>query len=130
MTTTAPSTPPAERTLPVFGPGPRVLVVDGRAVAPAAVATTGRERRRGLLGTSGVSGALLITRCSSVHMVGMRYPLEVAVLDRRGRCIAVHALRPGHLGTRPRLRGRACLEAAAGSFAAWGLRVGSTVTTG
>jgi len=119
--TTSPATP-------VFGPGPAALVVDGFAVAAVAVARSRAERRTGLLGSSGVDGALWITRCGAVHTVGMTYPLDVAFLDRRGRVTAVRAMPPGRW-SRPRLRARSTLEAEVGSFAAWGLAVGSVVST-
>lgn len=40
---------------------------------------------------------LLISRCSSIHTIGMRYPIDVVFMDRRGRvlrvCAAVRAAR-------------------------------------
>ncbi len=116
--------------LPRFGPGPRQLVVDGRAVAPLAVADTPAQRRKGLLGTSGVDGALWITHCPSVHMVGMRYPIDVAVLDRDGRVLRVATLRAWTGMTRPRLRARVTVEAAAGSLAQWGVQRGCVLRIG
>ena len=68
----------------VFGPGPGRLLCDGRDVAAAALADTADSRRKGLLGTDAVEGALWITKCPSVHMMGMRYPIDVAVVDRDG----------------------------------------------
>jgi uncharacterized membrane protein (UPF0127 family) len=112
----------------VFGPGPGRLLVDGRPVAALAVARTATERRRGLLGTSGVEGALWIERCPSVHMVGMRYPIDVAVLDRHGVVLRVATLRPTWGMTRWRLRARATVEAAAGSLRQWGVERGSRLT--
>lgn len=114
----------------MFGPGPRVLLCDGRAVSPLAVAETSRDRRRGLLGTSSVDGALWITRCPSVHMMGMRYPIDVAVVDRDGRVLHLDTLRPFVGMTRFRLRASATIEAAAGSMAAWDVRLGSVLTIG
>ncbi|WP_404352950.1 DUF192 domain-containing protein [Phycicoccus jejuensis] len=115
---------------PVFGPGPHRLLADGRDVAPLAVADTPAERRHGLLGTGGVEGALWITRCPSVHMVGMRYAIDVAVVDRRGRVLRTATLRPWTGMTRPRLRASATVEAAAGSLARWGVRPGTVLTVG
>lgn len=115
---------------PWFGPGDRRLLVDGRAVAPLAVADTPRERRRGLLGTRGIDGALWITRCPSVHMVGMRYPIDVAVVDGWGRVLLVATLRPWTGMTRPRWRASATVEAAAGSMATWGVGTGSLLDIG
>ncbi|WP_435743824.1 DUF192 domain-containing protein [Nocardioides sp. SYSU DS0663] len=114
----------------VLGPGDRVLLCDGRPVAPLEVAETTRARRRGLLGTDAVVGALWITRCPSVHMVGMRYPIDVAVVDRRGRVLTVATLRR-HVGmTRPRLRASATIEAAAGAMDAWRVQRGSVLAIG
>jgi uncharacterized membrane protein (UPF0127 family) len=115
---------------PAFGPGDRVLMCDGRPVAPLAVADTARTRRRGLLGTSAVEGALWITRAPSVHMVGMRYPIDVAVVDKGGRVIHLATLRPWTGMTRFRLRASATIEAAAGAMAAWGVRMGSQLAIG
>ncbi|WP_228387840.1 MULTISPECIES: DUF192 domain-containing protein [unclassified Nocardioides] len=114
----------------VFGPGDRALLLDGTPVAPLAVAETARARRRGLLGTDRVVGALWITRCPSVHMVGMRYPIDVAVVDREGRVLHVATLRRLTGMTRFRLRASATIEAAAGSMTAWGVRRGSVLTIG
>mgnify|MGYP003345145895 CR=1 FL=1 len=50
----------------VFGPGPRTLICDGRAVAPVAVADTAWTRGRGLLGTRGIEGALWLSRTRSI----------------------------------------------------------------
>jgi len=109
----------------VFGPGPGRLLCDGRPVAPAALADTAGERRKGLLGTDAVEGALWITKCPSVHMVGMRYPIDVAVVDRQGVVLKVATLKPWLGGTRPRFRAAATIEAPAGALADWGVRVGS-----
>ena len=83
----------------VFGPGPYTLLCDGRPVAPAAVAETSATRRRGLLRTDRVEGALWITRCPSVHMIGMRYPIDVAVVDREGTVLLTKTISPWTGGT-------------------------------
>jgi uncharacterized protein len=118
------------RQKPVFGPGDQVLLCDGRPVAPLAVADSARTRRKGLLGSSAVEGALWITRAPSVHMVAMRYPIDVAVVDKQGLVLHVDTLRPWTGMTRFRLRASATIEAAAGSMAAWGVRVGSVLEIG
>lgn len=108
--------------------GADVLVVDGRPVAPVRVARTHREKGRGLLGTTGVDGALWLEGTSSVHMMGMRYPIDVAVLDGEGRVLHVATL-PRWTGlTRPRLAGRAVVEAEQGSMATWGITPGAILT--
>nr|WP_123954825.1 DUF192 domain-containing protein [Streptomyces showdoensis] len=106
--------------------GPGVLETPGGAV-PLEIAASYRARRRGLLGRDGIDGALLITPTNSVHTFGMRFPLDVAYLDRSLTVLDVVTMRPGRLGMiRP--RGRHVLEAAGGAMAEWGLRRGVRVT--
>lgn len=107
---------------PLFEAGPHRLLVDGRPVAPVTVARTHRDKGRGLLGTSGVTGALWLEGTSSVHMIGMSYPIDVAVLDRGGVVLRTATLRPWTGMTWPRPRGRSVVEAAAGALASWGVR--------
>jgi uncharacterized membrane protein (UPF0127 family) len=107
-----------------FGPGPDTLLCDGRPVAPVAVAEDSATRGRGLLGTDGVEGALWITRCPSVHMMGMRYPIDVAVVDREGVVLQVKRLRPWTGATWPQRGASATVEAGVGDLAAWGVRPG------
>jgi uncharacterized protein len=113
-----------------FGPGDRTLLCDGRPVAALSVAESTRARHRGLLGTDSVEGALWITRCPSVHMIGMRYPIDVAVVDRAGVVLKVATLRPWTGMTRFRLRASATVEAASGAMAGWGVRPGSVLAIG
>lgn len=113
------------RTRGVFGPGPHTLLCDERPVAPVAVADDSAARAAGLLGSDAVLGALWITRCPSVHMVGMRYPIDAATVDRDGRVLAVQTLRPWLGLTWPRRGAAATVEAAAGAMTAWGVGVGS-----
>ncbi len=111
-----------------FGPGGQRLLCDGRDVAAVDVADSTAARRRGLLGTDGVDGALWITRCPSVHMVGMRYPIDVAVVDKAGRVLHVGTLKPWTGLTRFRLRASATVESAAGTLSRWGVQPGSVLT--
>jgi uncharacterized protein len=107
-----------------FGPGPDTLLCDGRPVAPVAVAEDSAARGRGLLGTDAVVGALWITRCPSVHMMGMRYAIDAAMVDRNGLVLQVRRLRPWTGATWPRRGASATIEAAAGAMAEWGVRPG------
>ena len=91
------------------------------------LATTARARRRGLLGRSGIEGALLLTPANSVHTLGMRFAIDVAYLDRSSRVLAVRTMRPGRLGL-PRPRARRVLEAEAGAMQRWGVRRGARIT--
>ncbi|GHF60908.1 hypothetical protein GCM10010218_48030 [Streptomyces mashuensis] len=99
------------------------LLVPGGPVVPLEIAASFRARTRGLLGRDGLTGALLLTPASGVHTFRMRFPLDVAHLDRDLHILAVHTMPPGRLG-RPRLRTRHVLEAEAGAMTAWGLRPG------
>lgn len=111
-----------------FGPGPYTLLCDGRRVAPVAVADTSASRGRGLLGTDRIDGALWITRCPSVHMMGMRYPIDVAVVDRDGVVLAVKTIKPWTGGTWFRRGAADTVEAPAGALADWGVTPGSRLT--
>lgn len=98
----------------------------GSAPIPLEIAASYRARARGLLGRDGIDGALLLTPASGVHTFRMRFPLDVAYLDRNLTVLAVRTMRPGRLG-RPRLRARHVLEAEAGAMARWDLRPGTRV---
>ena len=55
-------------------------------------------RLRGLLGRPALPAGegLLLNPCRAIHMLGMRFPIDVAFLDRTGAVVAVyHALAPG-----------------------------------
>ena len=55
-------------------------------------------RLRGLLGRPELvpGEGLLLTPCGSVHMLGMRYPIDVALLDAERRVVSLHpGLPPG-----------------------------------
>lgn len=110
--------------------GRGTLIVRGPAGAvtvPLELATSYRARTKGLLGRDGIDGAMLLSPASSVHTFRMRFPIDVAYLNRKLEIIAVHTMRPGRLGL-PRLRSRHVLEAEAGVMAGWGVGVGVRVT--
>ncbi|MFG2533700.1 DUF192 domain-containing protein [Streptomyces sp. NPDC048511] len=93
---------------------------------PLRIAASYRARTRGLLGTDGVEGALLITPCGGVHTFRMRFTIDVAYLDRKFNVLAVRTMRPGRLGL-PRIRARHVVESEAGAMERWGLRPGTRV---
>jgi uncharacterized protein len=103
------------------------LLVDGRPVGPVEVASTNALKRKGLLGRGHLDGGFVLDRCHQVHTFRMRFAIDVAHLDRRGRVLTVRSMPPGRLGPLV-LRGRSVLEAAAGAFDDWGLGRGSVVT--
>ncbi len=91
------------------------------------VAAAHAARVRGLLGRDGIEGSLLLPHCRSVHTIGMRFPIDVAFLDRDGRVVGVVTpMRPWRVG-RPRLRARQIIEAEAGAFERWCVAVGDVL---
>ena len=106
------------------------LIVHGAAgevAVPLELATSYRARTKGLLGRDAIDGAMLLSPASSVHTFRMRFPIDVAYLDRELKVLAVHTMKPGRLGL-PRLRSRHVLEAGAGVMAGWGVRAGVRVS--
>jgi len=87
------------------------------------------ERTRGLLGRPPLQAGegMLIADCRLVHTFGMRYRLDLAFLDGRGRVRkTVAALAPGRLaGSLP---AQATLELAPGTLARIGLQEGDCLS--
>ncbi len=102
---------------------PAWLLRNGEVLAALEVADTFRERTRGLLGREGIDGALLLRPARSVHSFGMRFALDVAFCDADMVVVRVLGLEPERLA-RPCLRSRCIVEARAGAFERWHLRVG------
>ena len=102
------------------------LVSDARVLASAEVATDRRTRRRGLIGRDGLDGALVIEPCRWIHTIRMRFPIDVAYLDADGNVVKTLQMRRNRIGI-PVLHARRVIEAEAGAFARWGLRVGDVV---
>lgn len=102
------------------------LLSDGAVLASLEQAEGRAERRRGLLGRTGIEGAIWLARTRSVHTLGMRFPIDVAHVDASGTVVRTRTMVPGRIG-RPVRRATAVLEAEAGAFARWGLAVGSVV---
>ncbi len=73
----------------------------GRVVASRVTEARSPFRRlRGLLGRDGLEAGegLLITPCNGVHTFGMRFPIDVAFLDRSHRVLrVVDVLVPGRV---------------------------------
>ncbi|MET9767643.1 DUF192 domain-containing protein [Streptomyces sp. NPDC006415] len=98
----------------------------GAREVPLRIAASYRARTKGLLGRDGIEGAMMLTPCGSVHTFRMRFPIDVAYLDRRFTVLAVTTMKPGRLGL-PRLRARHVVEAEAGAMERWGVRPGVRV---
>jgi uncharacterized membrane protein (UPF0127 family) len=99
------------------------LLRGGDVLAAAEVADTLADRTKGLLGRADYEGALVLPRTRSVHTVGMRFPIDVAFCDKEMVVVGVTTLRPWRMSL-PRRGGRSVVEASAGAFERWGLRVG------
>ncbi|MGH8982093.1 MAG: DUF192 domain-containing protein [Acidimicrobiales bacterium] len=102
------------------------LLRGGDVLASAEVAETWADRARGLLGHKSYDGALLLRGTRSVHSAGMRFPLDVAFLDRELAVVATCRLRPWAVA-RPRRGGCHVIVAQAGSFERWRLCEGDQV---
>lgn len=96
---------------------------DPRVLASAEVADTREARRRGLLGRDTMDGAIVLRPCRWVHTLGMRFPIDVAFLDEDGVVVKTMLMHRNRMGI-PVWRARSVIEASAGAFARWGLRVG------
>jgi uncharacterized membrane protein (UPF0127 family) len=95
-------------------------------LAPAEVASTGAERRRGLLGRDGIDGVLVLAPARAVHTLGMRFDLDVAFVDSSGVVVNTCRMARNRIGL-PRWRARSVVEAEAGAFARWDLQPGDVV---
>lgn len=73
------------------------------------------ERTRGLLGRAELdpTHALVLTRCSSVHTIGMRFPIDVVSFEKDWTVVDVRTLVPGRIAW-PRRRVRNVIETAGG----------------
>ena len=99
------------------------LVRDGEVLATLEMAESTGARLRGLLGRDGIEGALLLQPAKSVHTVGMRFPIDVAYVDRDLNVLRTRAMRPWRFG-RIVFKAHGVLEAEAGTFARWDLKPG------
>jgi uncharacterized membrane protein (UPF0127 family) len=102
------------------------LVCGEHVLASLTVASSRRDRRRGLLGRDGFDGALLIERTRSVHTLGMRFGIDVAHLDGDGLVLKLATMPPWRVGL-PVAAARSVVEAEAGAFERWGVAVGDTL---
>lgn len=74
-------------------------------------------RMRGLLGRDGLptGHALLITPCSAIHTLGMKFAIDVRFYDRNGYCVReVLNVPPGRFWVGGGRRAKSVLECAAG----------------
>ena len=102
------------------------LVSGGHVLASAERADDRRARARGLLGRAGFEGALVLSKCRSVHTIGMQFAIDVAYLDRNGLVLKIAHMNRNRIGM-PVWKAATVVEAQAGSFERWGLKVGDQV---
>ena len=102
----------------------------GRIVASRVERTkTSAQRRRGLLGRSGLDPeeGIYLAPCEWIHTFFMRFPIDVAFLGRDGRVLALHhSLKPNRL-SKIVLRAQGVLELSAGRLRATGTDVGDVI---
>ena len=102
------------------------LVSDGRVLASADVALTPKARRQGVIGKRHLEGAMVIPDCKWIHSLGVKVALDVAYLNSANAVIKVQRVKPMRIAL-PVAHSRIVVEAAAGSFARWGLKLGDTI---
>jgi uncharacterized membrane protein (UPF0127 family) len=102
------------------------LVRGDDVLAAAEVAVTRGQRRRGLMGREALEGVFVIRPCRQVHTVGVHFPIDVAFCDRYGFVVHITTLAPRRV-SRPVWRSYFAIEAPAGAFDRWCLRLGDVV---
>ena len=105
---------------------PGWLVREGDVLASVEIPTSRRTRARGLLGRRSIEGAMVLSGIRSVHSFGMHFDLDVAFIDSDNIVIRTLVL-PRNRVTLPVWRSRLVVEAEAGSFGLWELKIGDKV---
>lgn len=109
---------------------PVMLLRHGRPLLIAYVANTWLGRLKGLFAYPPLSAtqALILSPCSSVHTVGMKYTIDVAFLSRRGLVLKIVTLAP-QSGSRCRYAHYA-VEMVSGTAGRLGIQVGQMLEVG
>lgn len=102
------------------------LLRDAKVLASVEVAQGRVAKARGLLGRRSLDGAMLIRGARSVHSFKMAFELDVAFLDADMVVIRTMRLHRNRI-TLPVWRARSVLEAEAGAFGRWELKVGDVI---
>lgn len=93
------------------------------------IASSFWSRIRGLLDTKNFSegDGLLISPCSGIHMLGMKYAIDCLFLDKTGRVVGLlEEIQPGCL-SRIFWQAKECLELPAGTISRTGTTLGDVV---
>jgi uncharacterized protein len=108
------------------------LGADAPFIARCQIMETSAEKMQGLLGRSSLeeSEAFWFPHSTSIHTFFMKFAIDVAFLDGKGRVIALyHSLGPWrHTWIHPFALGGGTLEARAGLFAKAGLQKGEELS--
>ena len=99
------------------------LLREGEVLASLEVADRLGSRLRGLIGRDGLDGAILLRPANQVHTFLMRFPIDVAFCDRDMTVVRMTSMKPRRIG-RPTLKSKCVIEAEAGAFERWRLRLG------
>lgn len=86
------------------------------------------SRLRGLLGRKGLNhgGGLLLSPCSSIHCLGMRFPIDAVFLDREYQVVAVFPnIKPGRLASHR--KAQHVLELKAGAIKEYNIEIGDNL---
>jgi uncharacterized membrane protein (UPF0127 family) len=102
------------------------LVRSGDVLASADIADTPQSRRKGVIGRTELTNAMVITQCKWIHTIGVKIPLDVAYLDALGTVIKTERVKPLRISA-PVSRCKTVVEASAGSFERWNLKVGDVI---
>ena len=68
----------------------------------------------------------MLSKCRSVHTIGMKFAIDVAYLDADGVAQQIAHMNRNRVGT-PVWKATTVVEAQAGAFERWGLKVGDQV---
>ncbi len=68
----------------------------------------------------------MIAPCRWIHTIGMKFPIDVAYLDDDGVVVKTIQMQRFRVGI-PVWNARSVIEAEAGAFGRWGLRVGDRI---
>lgn len=109
-----------------FAPLSGWIIAGARVVTSTAIATSRKDRRRGLRGATSVPYPLVIERCRWVHSFGMKIPIEVVYLNKASQILKIQTLRPRRLAS-PVPSATRVAETEVGAFRRWNLRVGDVI---
>lgn len=89
------------------------------------------RRAIGLLGRRGLDPGtgILLTPCKRVHTIGLRFPIDVVLLDTDSVVVGVQTLTSGQFSTRNRAAAM-CIELPAGDAQRAGIAVGQSIEVG